>query len=113
MESTITKPIDFCTDEYADRPESVEVTFTPKDYDRIARVQILIKENNLDSASITFKGVLLNENGEAIPNRYEFEKLVIYKNRFYFHAQSKFDSRIQFESNSFTLEEINQKFIKK
>lgn len=113
MECKIIKPIEFCTDEYADIPGYVELKFTPEIYDRIARIQILIKENNLRHASITINGKLLDESGLDY-NSLEFdtETLIISKGSFSYYAQGKFDSRVQIESEMFTLKEINEGFAK-
>lgn len=109
--SVITKDIIFRSDEYSGYPCKVRVEFTPDDFNRIARVQSLIKDNDrfginsirIDSAGYT----LLNEDdGSEEDWKDEGGELIVYPESVYFYAQNKYDASDQIESEAITLEEI-------
>lgn len=110
MENTLIKPVLFVTNEYAENPTHVRLTFDEKDYDRIVRVMILVKEHDLFSANIDFSAELLEEVGEGEYEESDFKPgvsfLTCYQNNCYLNVQNSYDSSIQFETDEITLDEI-------
>lgn len=105
-EITITKQVTYTSCEHNDNPESIELTFDCDDLTRIAKVQTLVKENNLHSAKINFGGfVPLNDEGEEERNFLEAEsQLIIYEDSFVFYAQDEDCNQI--EAEFITLDEL-------
>ena len=111
---SLNKSIAFTTDQSGESPTCVSLQFTPDTLTRIAKVQILVKKNDLFSAKIEIpdKVKLLNEayDGDELPQpsdwRYDFATFIVFPDSFYFFAQNKWDSACQIESDEITLEEI-------
>ena len=108
---TLKKSIAFTSNGNDMAPTLATLEFTPDTLTRIARVQCLVKENNLFSAKIEIpdKVELFDEvDGLAQISewRYDFATFSIFDDTFYFYAQNKWDSSCQIESEAITLDEI-------
>ena len=108
--SVITKEITYNSDQHSTSPESVKLTFSAEDVDRIARVMILVKENKLHSAKIDFGNyVLLNDEGEEDLEFCDDQaQLIIYSDRVYFYCQDS--DCYQIESDGIDFNEIMEGF---
>lgn len=101
----ITRQICYCSNDRMSYPESVEIRFDAEDYDRIARVSILVKENNLHSARIDAGGYhLLDDDGNESDFNDDQAQFIIYGDSFVFYCQDS--DCCQIESESISFEEI-------
>lgn len=109
---TIQLSTSFYTNEYAETPDRTYLTFSQAEIDRVQHlIDIAAKEDvtiSMDFDADDFKQ--LGDTDEELKDsdfRVGYECLKIYPNgTIYYYAQNSYDSAIQFESESFTLNDI-------
>lgn len=108
MNKVITIPVGWTT-EMCCTPSGLKLEFSPEDIARIKKVMQVVKDENLQSAKIEFEAEYFadEECTEESDFRSDVHQL-IYPDCFYFYAQSKHDSSIQFESEELSIEEIEK-----
>lgn len=100
---TITVPIIFVTNEYADNPDSVTLSFTQAEIDRIKHLIDLAKAEDI-TIRMDVDADELDANGDW---RIGYECITIYSTgTLYYYAQNSYDSRIQVESEGFTVDTL-------
>lgn len=107
---TITLEKAFQTNEYSETPSYIKLTFTPEEIAKIQKHQEYVKENDDVIVCLDFMAELFED--EEMQEESEFRvghsHLKIYYDQMYYYAQSKWDSTDQFESEGFTIEQLEE-----
>ena len=98
------RAIVFKTNEYSDTPSRIRIELLKKDIQRIVRIQKYLKENDITSAKIDFCAELLGYDEDPVPDWHpDAQSLLVYAEKFYYCAQSKYDATDQIESESMSV----------
>jgi len=102
----IRKQIAWRGNEYGFDVDEVVVNIDAKEYDKLARASILVKENGWESVRIVADGWELLYDGKESEFKADAGIFIVYSCNVYFYAQNKWEASYQIESEEITFEEI-------
>jgi hypothetical protein len=110
MNKVLIVPVAWTTEVFIS-PKFIKIEFNQTEIDRLKRIQKVVKDEGLFCATIEFECEYFDDENCAIENtefRSDVHQLRVYSNGVYFYAQHKHDAGTQFESDEFTIEEIEK-----
>lgn len=105
----IKKEIAFTTDPMGEA-DSIGVEFTPELLERIKKVMGLVKEGIMNSGTIWHYGYEMYCDDEVSDVKTDGGEIRIFDERFYYYTQGKYTAELQYETDSFTIQEVEDMF---